>query len=234
MDDPVVVEVGDPLDQPLEPVADLGQRHPVGILLQDAGQARAGDVLHDDERIAGVVGLHVEDRQQVRALQVHALHDPAPLDVEVAQDQLERDFLAGIGGGVIDLAEAPAADGPLDRVAVQRAGARTEGVAALCLGRGWLGACLRFPWGHRPRSRLVFRLVNDRFVHAVIAVHSLCHAVLQPSHSSVVQLPPRWPLSAGRYCLHSDRSDLTNATPNLIGRHRAIRDRDVAFDSQTG
>ncbi len=111
---------------------------PRGVLLQDAGQAGAGDILHDDERVAGVAGLQVEDRQQVRALQVHALHDSAPLDVEIAQDQLERDFLAGIGGGVIDLAEAPAADGPLDRVAIQRPGARTEGVATVCLGRDGL------------------------------------------------------------------------------------------------
>ena len=108
---------------------------PVRVLLQDAGQARAGDVLHDDERIAGVAGLHVEDREQVRALQVHALHDPALLDVEIAKDQLECDFLTGIGRGVVDLAEAAAADGPLDRIAVQRPGSRTERVATLCLGR---------------------------------------------------------------------------------------------------
>ena len=113
-----------------------GSGSPRGILLQDAGQAGAGDIFHDDERVAGVAGLQIEDGQQVRALQVHALHDPAPLDVEIAEDQLERDFLAGIGRGVIDLAEASAADGPLDRVAIQRPGSRTEGVATLCLGRG--------------------------------------------------------------------------------------------------
>ena len=106
------------------------------MLLQDAGQAGAGNVLHDDERIACIVGLEVEDRQEVRALQVHTLHDAAPLDVEIAQDQLERDFLTGIGRGVIDLAEATAPDGPLDRIAIQRPGSRTEGVAALRLGHG--------------------------------------------------------------------------------------------------
>ena len=93
-------------------------------------------------------------------------HDPAALDVEVAEDQLEGDFLAGVGRGVVDLAEAPAADGPLDRVAVERPGSRTEGVAALCLG-SWVGV------GHvgisrgliGPGTRKVFGLVNGRLVH---------------------------------------------------------------------
>ena len=62
------------------------------------------------------------DGQQVRAFQVHALANAAALDVEVAEDQLEGDFLAGVGRGVVDLAEASAADGALDRVAVKRRG----------------------------------------------------------------------------------------------------------------
>ncbi len=134
VNDPVVVQVGHAINQAFEPVADLGQRQPGGVLLEDAGQARPRDVLHYDKRVAGVAGLHVEDGQQVRAFQVHTLHDPAPLDVEIAKDQLEGNFLTGIGGAVIDLAEAAAANGSFDRVTVQRPCPRTEGVAALSLG----------------------------------------------------------------------------------------------------
>ena len=50
VDDAVVVEVGDALDQPLEPGADLVRGQAPGVLRQDVGQARAGDVLHDRRR----------------------------------------------------------------------------------------------------------------------------------------------------------------------------------------
>ncbi len=63
--------------------------------------------------------------------QVHALHHSAPLDVEIAEDQFERDLFTGIGRGVIDLAEAAAANGPLDCVAIQRPGSGTKGVATV-------------------------------------------------------------------------------------------------------
>ena len=101
-------------------MANLGERQALGVLLQNACQARARHIFHHDERVAGIAGLEIEYRQQVRAFQVHAMHDPAPLDVKIAQDQLERDFLAGIGGGVIHLSKATSADGTLDRVAIQR------------------------------------------------------------------------------------------------------------------
>ena len=67
-----------------------------------------------------VVGADVVEGDQVRVLEVQALRDAAQLDVEVAADELERDFLAGVAGGEVDLAEAAAADAALDRVAVQR------------------------------------------------------------------------------------------------------------------
>ncbi len=60
-------------------------------------------------------------------LEVEALRDAAQLDVEVLLEQLEGDFLARVGQGVIDLAEAAAMDGPLDRVAVERLGFRLKG-----------------------------------------------------------------------------------------------------------
>ena len=151
VNDSMIVQVGDSLDQSLEPVANLGQRHPVRVLLQNAGQARSGDILHDDERVARVARLQIEDRQQVRALQVHAVHDPAPLDVEIAQDELERDFLAGIGRGVINLAEPASPDGTLDRVAIERSGARAEAIATLRAGMlSWRWTCLSFPWVFGP------------------------------------------------------------------------------------
>ena len=160
------MKVRDPFDQSLEPVPDLVRRQALRVLLEHAGQARAGDVFHDDEAVARVIGLEVVNRQQVRALEVHALHDPAAFDVEIAEDQLEGDFLARVGRGVIDLAESASADGSLDGVAIERAGSRAEGVAALGLGSG-LGV------GHvgvscgliGPGTRKVVRLVNGRFVH---------------------------------------------------------------------
>ena len=53
-------------------------------------------------------------------LEVEALADAAEFDVEVAADQLQRDFLAGVADGEVDFAEAALADAALDRVAGQR------------------------------------------------------------------------------------------------------------------
>ena len=57
-------------------------------------------------------------------------------DLQVAEDELQRDFLARVGRGVVDLAEPAPADRPLDRIAVERARARAVGVAVLTLQRG--------------------------------------------------------------------------------------------------
>src|SRR5262245_44989368 len=67
-------------------------------------------------------------------LEIEALHHPAQLDVPVAPDQLERDFLAGVAGGVINFAEPPVPDAALDRVAGQRPGSGSIGKPAA---RGW-------------------------------------------------------------------------------------------------
>jgi hypothetical protein len=120
MHDAMIMEISHTLNQTFEPVADLVKRKPLRILLQNAGQARPGDVFHDDEIVTGVVTLQVVNREQIGALEVHALHDTAALDVEVTEDQLKGDFLPRVGRGVIDLSEASATDSPLDRVAVER------------------------------------------------------------------------------------------------------------------
>ena len=162
VDDPVVVQVRDPLDDPPVPGADLGQRQAVRVPGQDVRQARAGDVFHDDEGLARVVGLQVVDGEQVRALQVHALHDPAPLDLQVAEDELQRHLLARVGRGVVDLAEPAPADGAFDGVPVQGARARAVGVA-VSLGCGDVRGHLGGP--HGPiRARLWVGLVSDRLV----------------------------------------------------------------------
>ena len=59
-------------------------------------------------------------RDQIRVLQVEALRDAAELDFQIAADQLERDFFAGVAGGEIDFAEPAAPHAALDRVAFQR------------------------------------------------------------------------------------------------------------------
>ena len=100
--------------------ASLG-RQAVGMVGQHVFQALAGDVLHDHPGVALVVLADVVEVQQVGVFQVEALADAAELDVQVAADQLQGDFLAGVAGGVVDFAEAALADAALDGVAGQRA-----------------------------------------------------------------------------------------------------------------
>jgi hypothetical protein len=60
---------------------------------------------------------------------VQALPDAAELDVEIALDVLERNFLTGVAGGEVDLAESPHADTSLDGVAIK--GSRSAGIGKL-------------------------------------------------------------------------------------------------------
>ena len=120
MDDAVVVQVGHAGGDAVEPGEGLVDGHAVGMRGDGLFEALAGDVLHDDPVVAPLVLPDVVDRQQVGVLEVEALLDAAELDVEVAADQLQGDFLAGVAGGVVDLAEPAVADAALDRVAVQR------------------------------------------------------------------------------------------------------------------
>ena len=62
-------------------------------------------------------------------LQIEALRDAAELDVQIAANQLERDFLAGVARGEIDFAETAPADATLDRVALERP--RAAGIGKL-------------------------------------------------------------------------------------------------------
>ena len=53
-------------------------------------------------------------------LEVEALPHAAEFGIEIAADELQGDFLAGVAGGVVDLAEAAAAHAALDGIAAQR------------------------------------------------------------------------------------------------------------------
>ena len=106
VDDPVVVEVGDAVDQPLEPRADLGRRHPARVLLRTL--ARLGPATYSMMTNVSPASLLFRSWMASRFghLRFMHWHDAAALDFEVAHDQLQRDLLAGVGGGVVDLAEA--------------------------------------------------------------------------------------------------------------------------------
>ncbi len=100
--------------------ADFWVPSPPGRFLQQVRQRRPGDVFHDDEGLALVVVLDVEDRDQMRALEVHALADAPQLDLLVVLDGFQRHLAAAVADRVVDLAETAAAGRPLDRVSFQR------------------------------------------------------------------------------------------------------------------
>ncbi len=88
--------------------------------VQNHAQRFAGNIFHDHPVIALHVRAEIDQRHEVRVLEVQALGHAAHLDLEVmAPNQLERDFLAAVADGVIHLAEAAPADATLERVTVQ-------------------------------------------------------------------------------------------------------------------
>ena len=84
-------------------------RHAVGMAADRSFQRLAGDVFHDDPAVVLLVLADVVQGEQVGMLEIQAVRDAAQLDVEIAADQLQRHFLAGVADGEIDLAEAAAA-----------------------------------------------------------------------------------------------------------------------------
>jgi len=58
---------------------------------------------------------------KLECFQVEALAYSAQLHVEIAADELQRHFLAGVAGGVVDFAEAALAHAPANGEAGQRA-----------------------------------------------------------------------------------------------------------------
>jgi hypothetical protein len=127
VNDSPVVQEAEPVDQSGQPLANVVDRHAVGITVEHLREALAGDIFHDDPVVAVGVVLDVENRHEVGMLQVEALRDAAKLDVKMLLEQLERHFFAAVGECVIDFAEASAMDGPLDRVAVERLRFRLKG-----------------------------------------------------------------------------------------------------------
>ena len=120
MNDAVVVQIGHSGRDAVEPDQDLVQRQTLGMIGQFGLQALARQVLHHHPGIAGIVLADVVQAQQVGVLEVEALPHAAEFGIEIAADELQGDFLAGVAGGVVDLAEAAAAHAALDDIAAQR------------------------------------------------------------------------------------------------------------------
>ena len=82
-------------------------------------QRWARDVFHNDKRLAPVVVFYVEDCDQMRTLEIHALADSPQLDVLVVLDSLDRYFPAAVADGVVHLAESAASGSPLDGISFE-------------------------------------------------------------------------------------------------------------------
>ena len=123
VNDAVVVQIGHAGGDALEPDQDLGQGQALGMIGQFRLQALARHVLHHHPGIAAIVLADVVEREQVGVFEVEALPHAAEFGIEIAADELQGHFLAGVAGGVVDFAEAAAAHAALDGIAAQRPGA---------------------------------------------------------------------------------------------------------------
>src|SRR5262249_21103855 len=94
-------------------------RQLVGVAADHRPQRLAGDVLHDDPALAPAVHAQVVQVNEVGVLEVEAQFDAAQFDVRLAAQEFERDLLAAVADGEVDLAEAAAADAALQREPVQ-------------------------------------------------------------------------------------------------------------------
>src|SRR6185503_3121255 len=110
-----------------KPYLILGQA--IRVAVNRVFQARAGDILHHDPRVARFVVANVVEIDEVRMLEVEALPDAAQLNLQIALDMLERQFLTRIARREINLAKPTAANAALNDKAFQRS--RSAGVLKL-------------------------------------------------------------------------------------------------------
>src|SRR5207245_1415259 len=127
MDDAALVEVADSRTDAVQPVERFLRRHAFRMAGDCLVEAFASHMFHHDPGVAVVRLLDVVKGDEMRMLEVEALADAAQLDMEVSLNQLERDFLAAVRKGMIDLAEAAPADAVLQRISCQRPIARCMG-----------------------------------------------------------------------------------------------------------
>src|SRR5258706_1884709 len=120
MDDAAIVQEGETFADFTQEKRGLWNSQSGGLLVDQFAQRRSADVFHDDEGDAVGVVADVEDRDEVRAFEVHALGHAAKLDLLVTLDNFQRYFAAAVADGVVNLAESAAADAALDGVAIER------------------------------------------------------------------------------------------------------------------
>ena len=133
-------------------------------------QALARHVLHHHPGVAGIVLADVVEAQQIGMLEVEALPHAAEFGIEIAADELQGDFLAGVAGGVVDFAEAAAAHAALDRYSRPAAGCR------------WHTGT-----DHRPAAPAC-RRAGDGMIGCI--AQSVLHG--NPCEDMIFQLPMRW------------------------------------------
>ena len=134
VDDAVVVQIGHAGSDAREPLNRQSAGMPLGMAIDGVFERFARHVFHDHPAVVVLVGFDVVEGDQVGVLEIQAVRDAAEFDVEIAANQFERDFFAGVAHGVIDFAEAAAADASFDRVSGQRLRAARIGKARTPLG----------------------------------------------------------------------------------------------------
>ena len=119
MDDPLVVQITDSPRQRREPFANEFGRQTVRMAVDDLRERFAEDVFHDDPALAARVASEVVEVDEVGVFEVEAVADAVKFGVGVAAKELERDFLAAIRDGEVDLTESALTDAPFKGEAVE-------------------------------------------------------------------------------------------------------------------
>src|SRR5207302_8779087 len=120
MDDAAVVEVAEAFADFAEEEGGLLRAEARRDFVHQLAERRAGDIFHDDDRLAIDAIADIEDVDEVRALEIHALADAAQLDLLVGEDDLEGDLAAAVADRVIDFAETAPAGSALNGVPFER------------------------------------------------------------------------------------------------------------------
>ena len=120
MDDSVVVQIGCASRKAAEPAMHVFDRHALRMLFDDVLKARAGDVFHDDPGLFLFVIFNVEERDEILMFEIEALANAAQLNIEIALNAFECDFLTGVARGEIDFAESADAYATFNGVTIKR------------------------------------------------------------------------------------------------------------------
>ena len=111
---PAIMQKAESLASLFQNLTSLLTGHTGGIFFDRLRQCVPGNVLHQNPVVAVGIGFHIKNRHQIRMAQIQTLRNTTKLNLHVVVQKFKRNFLPGIGQGIVNLTKTATMDRSLD------------------------------------------------------------------------------------------------------------------------